>query len=118
MIHLGPQSPSLNGLECWSVVKSTIKRKLSARQAELFVAPQGKTLVAHRLRIMREIAGETVNAELDPMLVKHCITHCRKHWRPLWTWVTYPLETDRDLRFNWAHVTQLTMCKLNRCVLL
>ena len=47
---------------------------------ELFEAPAGTTRVAHRLRIMREIADETVNAELVPMLVMRCITHCQKHW--------------------------------------
>ena len=37
MICLGPYSPALNGIEaCWSVLKTAIKRQLSARQAELF----------------------------------------------------------------------------------
>ena len=78
-IRLGPYSLALNKMEgCWSVVESAIKSKLSARQAELFVAPQGTTQAAHRLRIMREIADEAVNTELDPVLVMRCITHCQK----------------------------------------
>ena len=57
VIRLGPYSPALNGIEaCWSVVKSAIKRQPSAHQQELFEARAGTTQVAHKLRIMREIA--------------------------------------------------------------
>ena len=81
IIRLGLYSPALNGIEaCWSVVKSAIKRQLSARQAELFEAPPRMTQVAHRLQITREIADEAVRAEVNPMLVMRCITHCQKHW--------------------------------------
>ena len=67
VIRLGPYSPALNGIEaCWSVVKSAIKQQLSARQQELFEAPAETTQVAHRLRIMREIADETAMLNLIP----------------------------------------------------
>ena len=65
---------------CGSVVKSVIKRQLSARQAELFDAPPRMTQVAHRLQVIREIADEAVLAEVNPMLVMRCITHCHKYW--------------------------------------
>ena len=44
VIRLEPYSLALNRIEaCWSVVKSAIKRRLSACQQELFEAPAGTT---------------------------------------------------------------------------
>ena len=56
---------------------------------------------------MREIADETVNAELVPMLVMRCITHCQKHWptvMELAHWGIYLWETDCNLWCNWQRV--------------
>ena len=82
VIRLAPYSSPLNPIEeCWSVLKSKIKEKLSVTMQEMLTStpPHGVTLTEYRLGYLERVIDESIPAITPTLCMKTC-NHVQKYF--------------------------------------
>lgn len=82
LLRLAPYSAPLNPIEeCWSVVKSEIKKLLNVTRNEILEhTPPGITQTEHRLRHLEGIIDQSMDKITPNLCMKTC-NHVQKHYQ-------------------------------------
>ena len=84
VLRLAPYSAPLNPIEeCWSVLKSHAKQRLSATMTEMLNAtpPVGMTQVEYRLQFLENIIDSQIG-KITPIVCSRSINHVQRHYSP------------------------------------
>ena len=81
LLRLGPYSVPLNPIEeCWSVLKSAMKKELATRMERLLAHPRESiSVIEYILRFLEEVIDNNID-KITPNLCMKTVNHVQKHF--------------------------------------